>query len=512
VAKIISSMPISSAICLIWSLPETLVCGLLLLWVDIHVVARLDSALCNKVQREKFLSLFREASFIIRNDLKLHLDPPPYANVNFYTAWVLKRQISVAKVWVTSCFVNSTAARRTYLQNHGKSVLQVLSRIPIYTDGSTLEDAFRDLCDHCPLVLDVECPSNQSVQLYVAHRWGQMTHLSIAAGGNEEGFLAIAESCHSLIGLTITDHPPFWPVLEKFFERCSRKLQAITLTREFDSEVCKTIALRCPLLRHLNINDDVLDDAALIALGAGCPNLNSLALDGGTATDVGIIAVARNGALTRFELADNPYVTDQGLCTLAQCCPHLEMFHLSYCSVSTDAMVAALGRHCHKLRKLTVEYRRATVHSIEAWQAIAAGCPLLEVLGVANCSTVASCLASIARSCPRLKQLSTQPAEMPVEAVLAIAECCPLMEIVSPRCEQVGDEEITALALGCPNLKKLSICGTSVTVAGLRAIRENCKKLEAIWLEKDKFPAEEFNELFFPPRVKVHGARENGCG
>jgi hypothetical protein len=296
------SMPIGSAICLIWSLPETLVCDLLLSWVDVLVVGRLDSALCNKVQRDKFLSLFCQASFIIRNDLKLHLDAPPYANVNFFTAWVLKRQISVERVWVTSTFVNSPAARRIYLQNRGNTVLQVLSRIPSDAGGSTVEDAFRDLCDQCPHVLDVECPSNQTVQLYVAHRWSQMSHLSIAAGVNEEGLLAMAECCRSLTELTITDHPAFWPVLEKFFERCSRKLQAITLTREFDSEVCKTIASRCPLLRHLNINDDVLDDAALIALGTGCPNLTSLALEGETATDVGIIAVARNGALTRFEI------------------------------------------------------------------------------------------------------------------------------------------------------------------------------------------------------------------
>jgi hypothetical protein len=501
-------MSVASIVCLVWRLPETLAYDLLLSWIDVHDVGCLDSALCSNSQRDKFASLTSQPNFIVRNDLKLHLDAPPYAGVNSFTAWIIKRQIAVEKLWVTSSFADSRTERHSYLQLHGGAVIQIVSRMPSGINDTTVEEVYRDLCDHCPHVLKVECPPHQAVQLYVATSWSAMTHLSIAAWGNEEGILAIAERCQSLIELTISDHPPFWSVLEKFFERCSRQLQAITLTREFDSEVCNTIASRCPLLRHLNINDDVLDDAALIALGAGCPNLTSLALDGETATDVGIIAVARNGALTRFELADNPYVTDQGLCALAQCSPHLEVFHLSYCSVSTDAMVAALGRHCHKLRKLTVEYGRATVHSTDAWQAIAAGCPLLEILGVANCSTVASCLASIARGCPRLKQLSTQPAEMPVEAVLAIVECCPLMEIVSPRCEQVGDHEITALARGCPNLKKLSICGTSVTVAGLRAIRENCKKLEAIWLEKDKFPSDKFDKRFFHSRVKVHGKRE----
>jgi hypothetical protein len=207
------------------------------------------------------------------------------------------------------------------------------------------------------------------------------------------------------------------------------------------------LAARCPLLRELDITDDLCDDD-LIALSAGCPKLRTLQMARiPLATDVGLIAVAANGALVTVEV-EHTELTDAGFQAAAAHCPLLQRVDLSYCARVTDATLIALGQHCHQLRELYIDGNGSITHA--SLSAIAAGCPLLEELCAERCRTAGLALEAIARGCPRLRRFS-HDSSVPAQAVLALAECCPLLEDVNiSGSADVGDAEVMALVRGCP--------------------------------------------------------------
>jgi hypothetical protein len=227
-----------------------------------------------------------------------------------------------------------------------------------------------------------------------------------------------------------------------------------------------------------------LNDDDLVALGNGCPRLASVGTLVWGITDVGLQAVARNGALSTLRLQNCCKLTDEGLQAAVAFCPLLESVDLSYCTLS-DASLIALGQHCHNLRELNIQ---GTSMTDEGLLAIAAGCLRLEKL-VAKQNDFGPAIEAIARSCPRLRTLVVAEVEVATQAVLAVAECCPLLEELGLcGCEAIGDEDITAVVRGCPALRWLDIAGTAVTALDLRAVRDHCKELQHIVLQKEMYP------------------------
>jgi hypothetical protein len=63
-------------------------------------------------------------------------------------------------------------------------------------------------------------------------------------------------------------------------------------------------------------------------------------------TDVGIIAVARNGAHTRLVLSFNINVTDAGICALGTHSSQLKSIFFDHCQQLTDASLTAVIKGC----------------------------------------------------------------------------------------------------------------------------------------------------------------------
>jgi hypothetical protein len=262
----------------------------------------------------------------------------------------------------------------------------------------------------------------------------------------------------------------------------------------------RIVASHCAQLCELYARRGIVD-GDLAALGKGCPYLTTVGWMSPNVTDAGILSVARNGALITLCLEWCLKLTDVGLQAAVVFCTHLESVDLAMCNQLTDVALAAIGQHCHNLHKLDISYTCMTGEGI---QAIAAGCPLLEVLHAKECS-IGSAAEAIARGCPRLRVLSIAGADVPAEAVLALAECCPLLdELEICGCEEVGDETISVLLRGCTALKWLDITGTSITVLGLRTIRDHCKQLKRITLGDGMFPDLVDDGGIFPESVEVY--------
>jgi F-box/leucine-rich repeat protein 2/20 len=264
------------------------------------------------------------------------------------------------------------------------------------------------------------------------------------------------------------------------------------------TELIGIIASRCPQLRKLYTCLGLQDDD-LAALGGGCPRLTSVDTISGDITDAGLMSIARSGALEALRLKGCIGLTEDGFLAAISLCPRLEIFDMASCNQLTDATLIALGQHCPILRVLNISYTNMTDDGL---QAIAAGCPRLEVLCAKECY-IGRAVEAIARSCPRLRSLIVDGIEV-TETVLALAECCPLLEELGLYgCWIVGDEEITALACGCPDLQRLDIKDTAVAEDGLYSIREHCKKLKHITLDDGMYPGGVVDDSFFPAGVEV---------
>jgi hypothetical protein len=486
---------------LLRTLPEALAGNVLLLWIGLRDLGRLDAALCNKSKRANFLLLVSSPTFILRNCEVSHLSGQCFQRLDLIMAWLIKRQISSTELTATTIFFENNTDRLRYLLGRGIYV----RKVSIWRDHgcSTLRnfvEKFRDICEHCPNLQVLHSEIDLPLELIAAH-CKQLTVLTTRMPGTADRLMAVGANCQSLVEITLQGRSSLSQLSVALFESCSRKLQRfMSDSAVFEAAHYKAISQRCPDLRELNVPGKWLDDEGLIALGAGCPHLELLQLPATTAvTDTGITAVARNGALTTLCIGNCPRVTGLALKTAADCGPLLEIVDLTGAEVA-DTTLIALGQHCHKLRRLILRSTGVTHIGVKA---IAAGCLLLEELTAYNCGAIGPALEAIARNCSRLRCLRTEPAVVPAEAVLALAACCPLLETLEGGDSTVGDVEITALVRGCPALLGLDISSTSVRSAGLAAIRDHCRNLECIELAEYMYPRCVYDGMFFPPRVRV---------
>jgi hypothetical protein len=476
-------------------LPDVLVISLLLSWTDVRDIGRLDSAICSRSARAYILDLISDSQFVLQRTYDRE------RNAMWLIRWIMIRQIATTEIQV-SCADMNCPGRLSYLRRHGRRIRCVKVVLGLSCTLSK-DELFRDLCENCPNVTfaSSEVAVSAATQSHIAENWKQLTHLTIVTRDVGEELTAIGARCQSLVELTLSILDGF-SIPVAFFQLCSPNLQKITLRDGLDEpDHISCIAARCPLLQELNISDDFFDDE-LIELGAGCPKLRTLQMTSNPfVTDVGLLAIARNGALVTLEVENCTQLTDAGLQATASQCPLLECVDLDYCSQLTDATLIALGQHCHHLRELFFDGNRNITHV--GLGAIAAGCPLLEEISAEGCRTAGLALEAIAGGCPRLRRFCHE-SSVPPQAVLALAECCPLLEDVNiSGSADVGDEEITALVHGCPALRKLNIRSTSVTEFGLRAIREGSVNLRIIIMNACVGVIEVEDGGFFPRSVTV---------
>jgi hypothetical protein len=482
-------------------LPEVLISTVLVSWVPVRSFGLLDSAMCNKSTRANYLKLINGSNFVIVQQYEMGDVKNCYERADQFVAWILRRDVALARLIVTEVFVNQRS-RLPYLKSHGKYVrsVRIENRALIVSSSDQIVE---DLCVHCPGVQVLECYASLAPPALeaVASHWKQLTHLTMEMCNRDDEIGSVARYYRS-------SDVRYWPAYEwvdefsEFLCCCSTELLVITTDVPFDQSDYETIASRCPLLRELNASSEDMEDTALAAIAEGCPFLSTLHVeDNDQITDAGIAAVARNQALQTLSLTGCWNITDAGLRSVVECCPLMERVQLDACRRFSDPTLIMVGQHCHNLRELSVD---DTTITPEGLAAVAAGCPLLEKLSVRYSKMADSGTEAAVRALPRLRSFSMGPTEQSTLTVRALAECCPLLEEAGLyRCRDIGDEEITALARRCPALRQIDIMGTAVRRTGLCAIRDHCSKLEVIVLNEYAYDARVEERGFFPATVEV---------
>jgi hypothetical protein len=485
-------------------LPMELASKFLLMWVDLEDIAHLDSAVCNKTERASYLSLVSNASFVISKSSEPRDGNAGGIRVRSFTSWFLLRGVAVTNVSVNAAWVANRGQSRNYLHLHGRHVRNVTVEMD-YSLPFDSETALKEICEHCPNVAKIDTGRGVIIAAvtfsHIAHHWPHLTHLAIQADGIGDGdeFVSVCVACQSLVELTLWTAPPA-PALTKALQVCSTELQKFTAFAPLKPSDYRNLTQRCPLLREVDVPHSKLDDAGLEALGANCVHLEVLKIEkNAKVTNKGLLAVARNRALTTLCLNGCPHITDAGLQAVAQNCPLLERVDLSHSAAVTDATLSAIGQTCHHLRELSL---RAVSVTHAGLQAVAAGCPQLQAMRAPECD-VGRAVEAVARGCTQLRVLVSPHADVPAAAARALAEGCPLLTTAELWGEEIGDAEIAALVKGCPLLTRLYVCGTSATETALATIRDHCKHLAEVEVDESMYPGGVYDKGYFSSAVAV---------
>jgi hypothetical protein len=476
------------------TLPDSLIYNLLSVWVDTVDFGRLDSALCNELERENFLRVARSPQFV--------LDPPAgVISQAPFTNWLFKRQFSTSALDVNALLKQNCLARSRYVEQRGHHVVTVnTSSVSISTGalGSALpfivrtvnrssacistdaqDSALQFICKYCPNVRIFHCRGRLgAVGMSHVVKWRKtLTHLTVTMVEAQEDFSVLGVACQSLSEVTIrsngqaTGRGSSWA---RFFEVCATTLRKVSSTLPFNDLICRTIAARCPLLEELDL--PTMSNATMVALANGCPKLHTLKMSHCCGPNLtGISAIAHNGALTQLSVAYSSCVPNEVIHEVAVHCRQLQ--HASFVSavLLTDSSLAVLGQNCPKMRSCHFENLNI---SHEGLQSLAVGCQLLEELRVLRCRAVGPTLEAIPLNCPRLRVFLVSEVAVSVNVVATLGERCPRLEKVRITGRQIGDAEVSALTRQCEKLTHLDVRGTSVTSLGARTFALQSKALK----------------------------------
>ena len=203
----------------------------------------------------------------------------------------------------------------------------------------------------------------------------------------------------------------------------------------------------------------LLTDDSFKAVLAGCASLTSLDVSGcGNLTDEALQAIAKDHALTSVNVSGCRNLTDEAIKAIASC--SLRTLNVARCGkLLTDLSIQAVAASCPSLTSLNVaDCKFLTDGSIEA---IAAGCGSLTSLDVSRCKNITDeSIKALAAGCTSLTSLNVRNCEkLTNEAIKAVATLTELSTLRIFGCRKLTDESIKALA-GCAQLTTLDTTNT----------------------------------------------------
>jgi hypothetical protein len=317
------------------------------------------------------------------------------------TQWVIDRFVSASTLFVFFELLRNRAQFVRYLQAFGHRVTNVVFQDLLFVD---------EVVQYCPNVERMTAAAALTVARIEHLCVGlpliqQVTFFTSVCGS---ALVSVGKYCRKLTHLVAGYSGSLTTAqLTEFFNLAPSTLHTISMCRGLSLDEVRLIAQKCPNLRHLAAYPTSYTDEMFCTLAAGCPHLSHMsAAHSPNLTDTGIIALARNGALTFLHLQRVILATDNGLCELARLSPHLDSLFLSDCTELTVATVHAIAKHCAKLKRLYISGADRLHLTDTELCALAEGCPLLRELTVSSAPLVTPPAVQLLRSrCSHLRSL-----------------------------------------------------------------------------------------------------------
>jgi hypothetical protein len=394
------------------SLPDALARVILVEWLDLKQVVRLDSAVCSRGKRERaqvaLLAYGQLSTLAVR---VAH----PCKCFNNVLAWAIYKEARLDRV----CLCRSSIATEESLQlleaflaRSGPAVLG----IHCYINTGALSDALRRalllVAKWCPNVISFHGLCFRTDSLWheclatLASAWPKLNILSLFGMELSEEDLARAlRQCVALEHLEVLTRCQLLPLETAIPSLKSLKTRSCNVS----DELLIAIGHRCDKLETLEISSDctkvyTVTDAAVRAFLQGCPLLRKtdMAQAGGFGNELRV-ELAKRCCFKQLWLSSWHDMSEELAQAVLKVSPALQELYLYCCEWLTDATLAVCAQHCPRLHKLAIVVNpHVTPDGVRA---------LVTTLGHKLRSVFLQC-------CDQLGD----------EVVLAIAEHCPLLE------------------------------------------------------------------------------------
>jgi hypothetical protein len=474
--------------CIFLELPEAISRLVLVEWVRVEDVARLDSAVCNIELREHFLTLAYNPLTVLADVTNREKH---YGNMEPVLEWADMRGAQLDGIVIEGKF----------LRDEGSSLLSAMLK----TSGLALKwvkifsnrlDAVTR-CQEALLEIIKWCPNVTQLELSIAEtRQGTMLW--------DEHLVAFTLSCPTLTELVLINAELSEHALASVLKRC-QCLQTVFIHTLFQAI---PVDIAIPTLKSIKCGPGLGTDAVMLAIAQKCAKLETLIMLQSTlVTDVGVQAVLNGCPLLRetdayealntsrelcVELARRSNTTslhtgkwwrmdDEMLQEVLGACPNLTSIsweqHKWYSIWPTDLTLAVCAQHCPLLADISI---RGCTRITDAGMRVLVknGASKLRSVELRNCPELSNkTLLAIAKRCPLLEKI-IWGVDGSDAGVVKLAEGCPQLNFVELFNTQVGDAGLTALATHCPKLAtlKLKYCD-HVTIRGVRDVVTGCTQL-----------------------------------
>jgi hypothetical protein len=447
--------------CVLLDLPEAVTRCILVEWLELQQVLRVDAAFCTHALRAAFLSLCygQCTTFTMRPHRRKEIPDSVFK-------WAAARRAQLDGMCIleySPCDLNLLAQ---FLAVTGASLRRVSCTT---TQFQTITD-----CQH--ILVDVAKCSSNVLQLDV--QGGKWDHQLATV---TRAFDKLIDLSLNKVGLTTEN---LAVVMSQC--RCVEKL-FLGVTCEIPVEIA------VPTLKTLHIAQaGYIPDAVLVAVAHNCANLETLTmftlfLNGGTTlvTDSGMRAVLQGCPLLRrtdveyavgistelrAEMARRCNFTElhveewQGINNdLAQkvlkASPNLIAVTWGFCNWLRDATLAVCAQHCPLLREFVlVDGPLVTSDGVRTLLA-GVGASLRELDFGRRCGGLGDELVfAAAEHCPLLRKVWCPP-YISGQAVMELVESCPELIHADLRYAFITDADLTALAKHCPKLEHVCLMG-----------------------------------------------------
>lgn len=477
--------------------PDALVVQLLCEYLDVHDVARMDSAMCCGVLRERFLAVaygecakysVKMCAVVVEGHPLYFIRNPP---IQKCMSWALRRKAPIEDLMVAPG-LGKGKTLLTFLQSCGRRVHRVYFPQREVIKRGCWNRVLNLICGNCPNVQEIVCGINFTLEQYelIGHTWPHLTSIFMGHHSTDDCFRAISASCKELQyfhgGYALSDEitNQGW---RDFFANAGASLHKISghfssLEDRINSITFSVLSSVCHNLTSFHIDTEEMTLANLHDILTNCTRLTDL--DIGRATlvgDEGILLVAEltQGRLQAFGVNESSTVTDESMVVLLQKCPLLRELKMpSMYALGTEKALFAAAKHCPHLEILDLMALKPLTDA--GLSAVVTACPNLHRVDVPFTNITDRGLVTILTHCRKLICLDIDD--------------CPILS-------RGGLLNIPKLA---PQLVDLQMMATDVTVAVLTEIAKGCKKLKGLHISDtlaDNEDGSEWAEKLFPRSV-----------
>jgi hypothetical protein len=327
-------------------LPAELFTTLLLEWIGMFHVVRLDTACCSKSCRQRLLQVMQSSEFILPRSAAVPKYDREYES---YMRWLVLRRVKIMKLVVREsknellqklCVLNGDTIRELRIERHlCEFAWNAGSIVAICRKLTVLEVSFcRNLCGFNDLLNSVSGTLQKLVIVHSDETWRYRASCNVLT---ELGTLSLTGqySAETLYGLLLSAPNISAVLLYKTLAdgRCLQQLRTtghclvhMTLDDLADivDEDMLGLAGRCSSLESVRLaRCRLLTDASVVAFATHCPHLMGIALRG-PYSSVALSAIAQHcGArLQHLSICQMAKSIDEGLRELTSRCQQLKSF------------------------------------------------------------------------------------------------------------------------------------------------------------------------------------------